>query len=519
MQTIVGRTATVAENATLATATSMPGTFPADKQAGDIVIAVYGFSCTPAQFTGPGAGWTLAVTPTDNGSAEIVAAYYQFDPPSVPTGTQSSGVATRCTLIVHGYGGVDPNNPIDVAAAITTALGASLVANGVTTVTPGAKVVSGYMYDTSSRTVTIPAGMNLVAFSLSSRLPQILLRVRTRSLPLLVLPQRQRLAQVPTLPPLLLSASLSQRRQLPSTQLLTLHSLQLILQQLPMRSQHQLVLQPLPRRALALIMATLAFLSMSQKQGQQSMSSPRSSSRQPSLRRVQRLTLPASPSRFPPRVNLAPRSTLVQLPCRSRSQTRPPQRMPLLLRRQPPLPVKLQRLSTLRQSQLRPRSLRLRLRAMPLHLPLALQLSQIRLQVLRASLSAPSERPTQAQLRMLPLMVIAASPSLRPARRSTQRAWMLGLRRVTPTLELQPTRQPFLPASSSVIVLPPTTRTPSRLSSHRPRTRRLQQMLYRSLLHRLLLKSDLPWKPFSRSTAQYLARQQQGRRPQARLRH
>src|SRR3954470_5305948 len=163
MQTIVGRTATVAENATLATATSMPGTFPADKQAGDIVIAVYGFSCTPAQFTGPGAGWTLAVTPTDNGSAEIVAAYYQFDPPSVPVGTQSSGVATRCTLIVHGYGGVDPNNPIDVAAAITTALGASLVANGVTTVTPGAKVVSGYMYDTWSRTVTIPAGMNLVA--------------------------------------------------------------------------------------------------------------------------------------------------------------------------------------------------------------------------------------------------------------------------------------------------------------------------------------------------------------------
>ncbi len=158
---IVGRTATVAENAS---ATSVTGTLPTDRQDGDLCVALFALTCTVAQFTGPGGSWVQFVAPTDNGAGETIAGYYQFTPGSAPTAT-SSGAAGRVTAICQSYGGVDTNSPIDVAASITTGTATSINAPSVTTVTPDARMLSGAMADTSpvTRTWVTPSGMTMVA--------------------------------------------------------------------------------------------------------------------------------------------------------------------------------------------------------------------------------------------------------------------------------------------------------------------------------------------------------------------
>ena len=158
---IVGRTATVAENAS---ATSVTGTLPTDRQAGDLCVVVFATPGTPAQFTGPGGSWVQLAAPTNNGASETVAAYYQFTPGSAPTAS-TSAAASRITAITQSYANVDATTPIDVAASITTASGAtSINAPTVTTVTAGALLLSVAMADTSpaTRTWVTPSGMTLV---------------------------------------------------------------------------------------------------------------------------------------------------------------------------------------------------------------------------------------------------------------------------------------------------------------------------------------------------------------------
>lgn len=156
---IISRTATVAENAS---ATSVTATLPTDRQAGDLCVVIFALTCTVAQFTGPGGGWTQLVAPTDNGVGETIAAYWQFTPGSAPTAT-SSGAASRVAAICQSYAGVDSSTPIDVAASTTTTSGVTSVnAPSVTTVTPGALLLSMAMGDTSSatRVWVTPSGMS-----------------------------------------------------------------------------------------------------------------------------------------------------------------------------------------------------------------------------------------------------------------------------------------------------------------------------------------------------------------------
>ena len=156
---IVNRTATVAETAS---GTSITGTLPTDRVAGDLVIAQFSMTCTVAQFTGPGGSWVQIVAPTvDNGGLDTVAVYAMFDPPSAPTGT-SSAAAGRQTCICQAYGAVDTGTPVDVAA-VTTIGTLPLTVTQVTTFTDGARLVSGTAANFSTGTWTFPAGMTPVA--------------------------------------------------------------------------------------------------------------------------------------------------------------------------------------------------------------------------------------------------------------------------------------------------------------------------------------------------------------------
>lgn len=158
---IVGRTGTVVENASTQ---SITGTRPADRQAGDLVIAVFVMACTTAQFTGPGGSWVQLFAPFLVPNGNTLAAYYQVNPAADPTAT-SSGVADRASVICQAYGGVNPAAPIDVAAvtAVTNMYGTSLAVGGVTTATNGARLVSGCAVDSSTRVLVVPSGMTLVA--------------------------------------------------------------------------------------------------------------------------------------------------------------------------------------------------------------------------------------------------------------------------------------------------------------------------------------------------------------------
>lgn len=155
---IVGRTGTVNDTAS---ATSITGILPTDRQAGDITIVSFHMGTTVANFTGPGGSWTQMVAPTANAANEIVAVYYQFDPGTAPVGS-TSGAATRQTCICQAYGGVDSTTPVDVAAAITTAAGTPLNVAQITTVTNGARLISGATVDATNGTWTIPGTMTLV---------------------------------------------------------------------------------------------------------------------------------------------------------------------------------------------------------------------------------------------------------------------------------------------------------------------------------------------------------------------
>lgn len=158
---ITSRTATLAETAS---GTSITGTLPADRVTGDLVLAVFSFSGSVAQFTGPGGSWTQLFAPFDSGGGnDVCAVYYQFDPAAGPTGS-TSAAANRLTCICQAYGGVDTTTPLDV----TPVTGAGATANGVgpsqsiTTVTDNARLISSMAQGSSSVTLTPPSGMTLV---------------------------------------------------------------------------------------------------------------------------------------------------------------------------------------------------------------------------------------------------------------------------------------------------------------------------------------------------------------------
>lgn len=163
---ITGRTATVVENAA---ASSITGSLPSDRQTGDFVVAIFGFTTTNA-ITGP-AGWTQLIAPTViNGGAgpETLAAYYRFTPPAAPTASYT-GTADNCSVICQAYGNVNPTTPIDVTPVISQAASTSLVETGVTIATAGARMLSTYITNTTSRATVTPAGMTLVkTYSASS---------------------------------------------------------------------------------------------------------------------------------------------------------------------------------------------------------------------------------------------------------------------------------------------------------------------------------------------------------------
>lgn len=142
---IVGRTATRAESASTA---SISPPLPTDMQAGDFAVVHFAMSCSIANFTPP-SGWTELVAPVaTNNANRIVAVYGRFDPPSAPVGT-SAAAADRQTAFCQAYGGVDTASPRDVAPSVGVVSTDPVNVPSITTVTAGARLISGVCADTS----------------------------------------------------------------------------------------------------------------------------------------------------------------------------------------------------------------------------------------------------------------------------------------------------------------------------------------------------------------------------------
>lgn len=155
---IVGRTPTVAQSTST---TSVTPALPADRQPGDYVVAQFAMSCSVALFTPP-PGWTAIVAPVaTNNANRIVAVYGMFDPQSAPVGT--SGAATdRQTAFCQAYGGVDPSFPVDAGPTLGVVSVDPISIPSVTTVTDGARLISGICADTSGHQYYPPASMTVL---------------------------------------------------------------------------------------------------------------------------------------------------------------------------------------------------------------------------------------------------------------------------------------------------------------------------------------------------------------------
>ena len=160
---ITGRTATRTE---AASASSITATLPSDIVAGDLCLAIFALT-NPGTITAP-SGWTALFTPSGYGTSNTVAlaVYYRFSPPSAPALSHTGG-AGRISVLCQAWGGVNASTPIDVTPVVTSGTGTSLVANGVTTATAGALLLSATMRDIGSSTANpvIPSGMTSVVIT------------------------------------------------------------------------------------------------------------------------------------------------------------------------------------------------------------------------------------------------------------------------------------------------------------------------------------------------------------------
>lgn len=160
--TIIPRTPRVTEATAQTAGAPFTALRPVDQAAGDLVVAWFGFSDSPARITGPGGSWVLVpssqIIPV---SGKTAVAYYQFSPSADPVVSQLN--AGRITAVLEAYDNVDPSNPLDIAAAVTaTAAGTPLVIPSVTPVTEKARVISAAVIDASTGIWTIPVQQSLV---------------------------------------------------------------------------------------------------------------------------------------------------------------------------------------------------------------------------------------------------------------------------------------------------------------------------------------------------------------------
>jgi hypothetical protein len=155
--TIGNRTATAAESAS---ATSVQATLPTGTTTADVVVA---FLTVPGTLLGQHSG-------TPSGSENnIISAYYRVKNGSWSAGptVSTSAAASRTAATCQAYTGVNIYNPLDssVASAATAPYGTGVTIPQVTTATPGARLISGAICDSSTNdfSPTAPAGMTRIA--------------------------------------------------------------------------------------------------------------------------------------------------------------------------------------------------------------------------------------------------------------------------------------------------------------------------------------------------------------------
>jgi PKD repeat protein len=134
---------------------------PAGVVAGDVLIAQFTADDGPSVTTVP-AGWAPVVAPLSVNARATVFAYYKVAGSAEPA-SYAWGLSTpvKWNAGMTAFSGVDAGNPFESAASTASNLGAnsaSLTVPGVTTATAGAMLVGGVGMNSSSATVTPPAG-------------------------------------------------------------------------------------------------------------------------------------------------------------------------------------------------------------------------------------------------------------------------------------------------------------------------------------------------------------------------
>jgi hypothetical protein len=138
---ITPRTATIEEVQTSSITPDM-----STAQVGDLALLTVAADTTISTPS----GWTAAFTQI-NQSVDYAGFYRFLDGTSADDPTVSAPSATRLSAIVQPFAGVDPDDPLDLAASTTSgSVALSVATPSITTVTDGALAVSGYAIDASN---------------------------------------------------------------------------------------------------------------------------------------------------------------------------------------------------------------------------------------------------------------------------------------------------------------------------------------------------------------------------------
>jgi hypothetical protein len=134
---------------------------PASVTQGDLLLAnIEVNGGTPANITAP-AGWTQILR-TDNDTDISIISYWKIAGASEPsTYTWTVDTQTRAEGGITQYSGIDPTNPIDVAAG-NSGFGKVATTSSIMTSTPNEEVVALYGFDAGNNTIgyfSTPTGM------------------------------------------------------------------------------------------------------------------------------------------------------------------------------------------------------------------------------------------------------------------------------------------------------------------------------------------------------------------------
>jgi hypothetical protein len=165
MSSVAARGAATVTTYAADSATTLRVSIPSTAQPGDVLVATLGFgtskSSTTPVLTMP-AGWTQVIR-TDHGVTGALAIYVHVAAAGDAAPVWTANIAVGGVAFVTAFSGVDTDHPIDAAAGTDVPKGGkAIAAPSVSTVTPNAGLVAGYIGYRGKKATTVwnaPTGM------------------------------------------------------------------------------------------------------------------------------------------------------------------------------------------------------------------------------------------------------------------------------------------------------------------------------------------------------------------------